>query len=414
MASDFLTLQQPVGEGGIESVNFFNGRLLTGDDMGREQVARRRADARVGEALGDGIAFGLEVGARPPDDKDRVASLAIQPGLAINRNGACLRLAQTERVHLSRIDSTSFAASPCTFDNCGTLAGGTYVAGEGLYLLTVAPAEIAMGRAPSNGLGGTNPYCDIDRKVEAVQFRLLEVPAALYADLPVSSPEFRNRVAYRCFGSGVLADWATALLAGGARGDGLIDAMAGYGLTPADVPLALVGFQGAADLTLLDSWAVRRPLALADPPGAFHSLIAPRRAAVGQAMFEQFQAQLQDLRGPGGGLGPISARSHFPHLPPVGILPRMDSDLARAFLAGMTIRGPMHINSATLELMVRESLTFPAIRSASEELVWLYAVAENRIAGTGPYLVFAAGNLAYRGDARFDLHRWNYANYALF
>ncbi len=34
---DFLALEQPVSDGGIESVNFFNGRLLTGGDMQREQ-----------------------------------------------------------------------------------------------------------------------------------------------------------------------------------------------------------------------------------------------------------------------------------------------------------------------------------------------------------------------------------------
>lgn len=413
MTSDFLTLQQPVGEGGIESVNFFNGRLLTGGDMGREQVARRRADARLGEALGDGIAFGLEVGSRPPDDKDPLASIEIQPGLAINRTGACLRLAQPEIVHLSRTDSTSHAAHGCSFANCTPLTGGTYFAGEGLYLLTIAPAEVAMGRAPSNGLGGTNPYCDIDRRVEAVQFRLLEIHSSLYADLPVTDPEFRNAIAYRCFGPGVLADYSTALLAGGRRSDALLDSMAAYGLGSSDVPLALIGFQGAAELTLLDSWAVRRPLALADPPGPFHSLTAPRRAAVGRAMFEQFQAQLQDLRDAGGVPGAVTARSHFPNLPAVGILPRMSADEATAFFAGMTVRGPMHINSATVELLVRESLTFPAIHSASDEVVWLYAVAENRIAGTGPYLVFAAGNLAYRGDARFDLHRWDYSHYTL-
>ena len=69
-----------------------------------------------------------------------------------------------------------------------------------------------------------------------------------------------------------------------------------------------------------------------------------------------------------------------------------------------------------------ERLAAPAIRSSSNEVVWLYAVAENLIAGTkaladetapDPYLVFASANLAYRGDARFNLHRWNYANYAL-
>ena len=55
-------------------------------------------------------------------------------------------------------------------------------------------------------------------------------------------------------------------------------------------------------------------------------------------------------------------------------------------------------------------------------MVWLYAVAENLIEGAraaadhtrpDPYLIFASGNLPYRADARFNLHRWNYANFAL-
>jgi hypothetical protein len=422
MASDFLTLQQPIGEGGIESVNFFNGRLLTAGDMAREQAAQRQADSRLGEALGDGIAFGFEIAVRAPDGEDPVASLDIQPGLAINRAGACLRLSQPERVHLSRIDSTSFAASGCSFDDCAPLVGGTYVAGEGLYLLTVAPAEISAGRAPSNGLGGTNPYCDVDRKVEAVQFRLLEITPDLYSGLSPVSADFRNALAYLCFGKGVLVDYATALLAGGARGDGLLEQMASRGLSTSDVPLALVGFQGAAELTLIDLWAIRRPLSLGDPAGAFHSLAAPRRLAVGRAMFEQFQAHLQDLRDSGGVPGTFTARSHFPYLPPVGILPRMSAAEATAFFGDMKVRGPVHINSATVELLIRESMAFPAIRSAGSEVVWLYAVAENLIEGTraladplrpDPYLVFASGNVAYRADARFDLHRWNYANYAL-
>jgi len=186
------------------------------------------------------------------------------------------------------------------------------------------------------------------------------------------------------------------------------------------VPLALIGFQGAAELTLLDSWAVRRPLALADSTGAFFSATAPRRIATGRAMFAQFQAQFDELRALN--TPALKARTHFPHLPPVGILPRMTPDQGKDFFGGMEIRGPIHINSATVELLIRESLAFPAIRAASTEIVWLYAVAENLIAGTkaladplraDTYIIFASANLAYRGDARFNLHRWNYANYAL-
>ena len=37
MATDFPALDEPLSDGGIRTVNFFNGRLLTGTDMGREQ-----------------------------------------------------------------------------------------------------------------------------------------------------------------------------------------------------------------------------------------------------------------------------------------------------------------------------------------------------------------------------------------
>ena len=422
MPDDLLTLQQPTGEGGVELVNFFNGRLLSARDLGREQLAGRRADALLGEALGDGIAFGFEVSVSPLAD-EVVPSLEISPGLAINRAGICLRLTKTTRVRLSRTDSTSFATAGCTFDDCVPLSGGTYVAGEGLYLLTVAPAEIQLGRAPSNGLGGIEPRCDIDRKVEAVQFRLLEIPRELYPEESPAEPDFRNSIAYRCFGTGVRAAWPTDLLGSGRRQDGILDKMTGYGLSPHDTPLALLAFTGAATLTFVDSWAVRRPLALADPIGQFHSLTAPRRIAVGRAMLAQFQAHFQELRD--AGLKPgthFTARSHFSLLPPVGILPRLTSSEALDFFGEMTIRGPVHINSPTVEPLVRESLAAPALRTKSAEVVWLYAVAENLIAGTqaladqpvpDPYLIFSTANLAYRADARFNLHRWNYANFAL-
>jgi hypothetical protein len=419
-ADDFLALEQPVGDGGIESVNFFNGRLLTGGDMAREQHARRGVDARLGEALGDGIAFGLDVASLPPDEDDPLVSIQVQPGLAVSRAGDLLRLTQIERVRLSRIDSTGFAAGGCAFDDCTPLTGGTYVAGEGLYLLTIAPAESSAGRAPSNGLGATGSPCDIDRRIESVRFRLLEIPSSLYADLDVTGDDFRNRLAYKCFGPGVLLGWATALAAGGVRGNPLVENMAGFGLSPREVPLALIGFKGAAELTLLDGWAVRRSLSPPDSPGAFHSATASRRVAVGRAMLAQFQAQFAELKvaaNPG-----IKARTHFPYLPPVGILPRLTVDQAKNFLGGMNVRGPIHINAATVEALVRESLAVPAIRSAGIEVLWLYSVAENLIAGAkagadpgkpDPYLIFARADIAYRGDARFNLHRWNYANYAL-
>lgn len=426
--ADILALQQPVGDGGIETVNFFNGRLLTAADMSREQDARRQADARLGLALGDGVAFGLEVSAGSVVDDTTgspMPSVAIAPGLAVNRAGQMLRLGYDEQVRLSRIGASNPTLAGNSFSDCAPVVGGSYVAGQGLYILTIAPSEITAGRAPANGLSGASAACNIDRVIEAVQFRLLAVPPHLYAQLDAAAPGFRNNVAYACFGAGVTASWAAALFGQAGRDQGLLADMRGYGLTDYDVPLAILAFAGAASMVFLDSWAVRRPVSPPDTAlGSLPSLVAPRRIAAGKAMLQQFQAQLADLVGTSGTLGAVSAKSHFPTLPPVGLLPFFTLEMAKAFFAGMEVRGPQHINAPQLEPLVRDSLAVPAFAASAPEVFWLYAVADNAMAIELPppadpppaptrYYAFASGNIAYRADARFNLHHWDYANLAL-
>ena len=423
--ADARSLQQAITEGGIESVNFFNGRLLTGQDLSREQAARRKIEQRIGLGLGTGIVFGLDVRRAPADAKDpTLPGVSIAAGLAVNAAGDVLQLAAPETVRLSPV-ALPGPTGPLGFDDCTLALSGTYLAGDGLYLLTLAPASVATGRAASNGLGGAAVACNTDAEIAAVQFRLLEIRPRLYADLDPAAPDFRNRIAYRCFGQGVLADWGNALLAGGARGDDLLVAMAGYGLSPHDLPLALVGFSGASDFDLLDADAVRRPLACPDAGGAgsfLASLAAPRRVATGHAMVQQFARQLADLTGPTGALGTLTARGSFPFLPPVGVLPYADGAEAKRFFAGMAVRGPVHISAEQVETLVAESFTTPAIRSRDDNLIWLYAVAGNRLSQrlplgdperTNPYIVFASGHLAYRADARFNLARFDVANVSL-
>jgi hypothetical protein len=422
--ADARSLQQAITEGGIESVNFFNGRLLTGQDLSREQAARRKIEERIGLGLGTGIVFGLDVRRAPADAEDPLPGVSIAAGLAVNAAGEVLQLAAPETVRLSRVASSG-PTGPLGFADCTPALSGTYLAGEGLYLLTLAPASVATGQAASNGLGGNAVACNTDADIAAVQFRLLEIRPQLYADLDMTAADFRNRIAYRCFGAGVLADWANGLLAGGSRSDDLLVAMASYGLSPHDLPLALVGFSGGSDFDLLDADAVQRPLARPDSRGAGHflaSLAAPRRVATGQAMLRQFARQLADLTGPTGALGRLTARGSFPFLPPVGLLPYADGAAAKRFFAGMTVRGPVHISAEQVESLVAESFTTPAIRSSDDIVVWLYAVAGNRLSQrlplgdpnrSDPYIVFASGHLAYRADARFNLARFDVANVAL-
>ena len=80
----------------------------------------------------------------------------------------------------------------------------------------------------------------------------------------------------------------------------------------------------------------------------------------------------------------------------------------------METRGPVYVDASAVEPLLRESFVAPAIDTASPHVVWLYRIAETRMTpGRADILLFASGHLPYRGDARFNLTHWNYANYAL-
>jgi hypothetical protein len=414
-------LQQPLTDGGIRSVNFFNGRLLSGKDLTREQTARREADARLGRAIGDGVAYGLEVSRDAALDAPAAPVLRIKAGLAVNRVGRTLRLAADVSVALTR--RFGAADSGCVFASCTPLVGGTYVAGAGVYLLTIAAAETPEGRAATNGLDAAGVACNTDATVEAVQFRLIDINPLRYADLDVTSPRFRNRLAYRCFGIDARADTIIDPWRVDPPG-GLIDELRAVGLDDRDVPLALVYWK-ADGIQFVDRWSVRRDVLVA-PTLPMIELAVARGRVVGHAMFLQFEQQVDELVSPFVLPAAVTARSHFRYLPPVGVIPvaeevaPTDAEATR-FFAGLTYRGPAFINGARLAHLIRESTDYPPIDTESDEFIWLYRVRENRMAidfrsatlQSRSFVVFASGHLPYRADAQFDLAYCNYGNYAL-
>lgn len=423
-SDDVLQLQQPLTAGGIRSVNFFNGRLLTGKDLTRQQQAQREADARLGLALGDGVAFGMEVA--PLADTASLATgsfVTIEPGLAINRAGQLLRLENKATVALTQ-QTAAIDFGACVFARCTRLSGSTFVTGAGVYVLTVAPTVVAEGRAATNGLDPTNVRCNTDAHVDALQFRLLGLSRDMLSGLDIDSPTLRNELAYRCFGAGIQPAWFASLMTASPRRDDLLESLRSAGLSDQEVPLALLHFKGTKALDFVDGWAVRRPLHRAES-GAMAGLVDGRRTAVGRAMFLQFQSQLGALLSPSLLPAGITAQSHFRYLPPVGVIPVAEEAgggdrQATAFFAGMTCRRPAFMNAARVEALLRDSLHFPPIDTRSGELVWLYRIRENRLAIelTKPNprpvstLVFASGHIPYLADAQFDVNSWNYSNYA--
>src|SRR5258705_1340911 len=96
-----ISLQQPILNGGIRSINFFNGRLLSARDLTREQTANREADRRLGQAAGDGIAYGLEI-SKSLESTQEFPVITVEAGLAVNRIGQTLMLTDKTDVALVR------------------------------------------------------------------------------------------------------------------------------------------------------------------------------------------------------------------------------------------------------------------------------------------------------------------------
>jgi len=437
--NDLLQLQEPLTNGGIRSVNFFNGRLLSAKDLTREQEARREADARIGLAVGDGVAFGLEV-ARHAKDTPSAPVLAVKAGLAVNRMGQALRLASDVGVALTRRFDT--AGGGCVFANCTPLTGGTYVAGAGVYLLTLAPTQVAEGRAASNGLDPLNVRCGTDATVEAVQFRLININPLRYAGLDIASPLFRNRLAYRCFGveareASQIDPWRVD-----APRYGLIDELREVGLDDRDVPLAVV-YWTVGGIQFVDMWAARRRLLAPDALSGYafqrdpldpddlasFAFIARRRRMVeAHAMCAQFQQHLGDVLAAATSPGSVAATDHFRYLPPFGIVPLASAPLRgfdeAAFFADV-VRRPYpaanqeaeFIDARLLGTLQSLALTCAPTDVLQKEFVWLYRVSQNVQAvyagkSVQPMLAFASGLAPYLAAARFDMARFDFSNYA--
>jgi hypothetical protein len=360
-----ISLFTPILDHGIRSVNFFNGRLLTGRDLGREQDARRQADARLGRAGGSGIASGLEV-ALAGDPKKR--AVTVTAGLAVTPAGQTLLLGADQVVALAtRLEDAAPTLSGAAFGPCGVLSGGTYAAGGGFYLLTLAPSSADEGKAPVLALDPGNVRCNTDANVEAVQLRLLKIEAGILAvaglETNVSGAaavsRLRNALAYACFGFPALAD--AHRRPGMPAAGGLLDAMRAHGLSNCEVPLAVVYITNSAGIVYVDTWSARRRIAASAAP-AWSALVGDSIDAVAEAQLAQFQDQLGAI--PDASLSGLSAKEWFAWLPPAGFL---DAEGPRAvfwqtFLGHLAPVADVPLSSGNLRGVLAAALTRDPVR----------------------------------------------------
>lgn len=415
-----IDLQQPVIDGGIRSINFFNGRMLTARDLTREQTANREATRRLGQAVGEGIAYGLEL-SESSVSTNEAPVIAVAGGLAVNRQGQTLWLRDKTDVALVRKASASTAG--LIFSECRPLQAGTYVAGAGVYLLTVAPAETREGRAVTSALNTGGAPCNTDAVVSAVQFRLIQLDPPLTAAELHDEHHLRNLIAYKCFGTTEMRSFVKDAFGADVKQYGLLDSLRPNLLTDCDVPLGVLYWTLADGIKFIDMWSVRRRVVDPAATNPWGMITGERRLAEAEAMLLQFEDHMQALRRITFPVNSLVAQAAFKYLPPVGVIP-IYSDRApsgfsyQKFFQGLTYREPIFIEGAKVQLLLRHSLNCKPIDVNSGEMIWLYQVRENRQAiDTGedamqPYLIFSSGYVPFLAEAQFDLSRWDYSNYS--
>lgn len=418
--SSQIKLQQPVINGSLRSTNFFNGRLVTGADMSREQTARREAVWRSGMIGGEGIAYGLKV--RELESKDGATIVNVESGLAVNRSGQALLLAQDTKLNL--LQRFGLIDLPSTiFKNCQKIQGGTYTAGYGIYLLVMSPAETSEGSAPVSGLNNSvATSCNTDSILETVQFRLLAVDPFLTNEVLPDDNRLRNYLAYRCFGTlqtrGFFADPFGFTF----NSYGLIDEMRERTLSDNDVPLALLNWTSDG-LEFVEMWAVRRRVSRRNDDENWTRLTTDRRLSETEAMMRQFAEQIEDSLPQRVNYQRVVASDFFRFLPPAGILPQAVTQNSAGFelenfFKDKRLDDIAMIDGEQLQPLLREALNHEPIDLFADEPVRLYFVRENfdavRSGQVGQFsVVFAKRTLPYFGTARFDsaLSQWNLSRF---
>lgn len=311
-----LKLLEPLLDEGIRTTNYFNGRILSAEDLRVDQAATRTRDTLLGQALGMGVVKGLKVtilqagGAAP--------ILSITEGLALAEDGQVLELPSSVELELARVEVASNTSTSGPFVTCGTPSNAASPTGTGSYVLVMGPASGLEGKAPVSTLGGgqADVCCRSRNGVEGVTFNLIRIsPTGLSANTPNLN---RNLLAHYCFGTAkLIAESAKQALSSPETFE--YNPLELEDKIPADqVPLAVLSWSSKG-VDFVDLWAVRRPVvpALEAP---WHLLTGGRRQAEALAMFHQFQDQLDALKA-GSSPTKVTLKDNFRYLPPLGIVP---------------------------------------------------------------------------------------------
>lgn len=417
-----VELLEPLLGDGIRKTNFFNGRLLTAEDLKAEQDANREQHWQLGRAIGEGVAYGLEVSKATNASPPSGPSVRVAVGLAINRKGQALFLPEETDVSLTR-ERQTFAPEAGAFAACSNLQSTLVPAGTGVYVFVISPASGFAGRAPASGLGGTvftGGSCGSRYAVEGVQFRLVglnfnslpNVSQALRTQInqlftatgPANLNKLRNALAHLCFGTENWLGLGNNLF-GSLLSQKELDSFGALGslresgqLTDCDVPLALVYWTGS-DVSFIDLWSARRNLEYVQYERGWSVPLHSRQMRLREAIALEFQESISALKSSLTGAQRTAARAedYFLYLPPCGLLPVATGGFDPNTFFGTRLRGiEVVLHDRQWRSLLNASLDHDPIETASNQPIYLFSVEENleSAAANQRYVLFAGRGLA--------------------
>jgi hypothetical protein len=394
---------------GIPHVSFWNGRVLTAEDLRDEQLANQSGRTQLGRVIGSGVVSGFEVYQGKPE-----THVEVRPGLAIDGEGQVVELPVD--VDLALVVPPDLASGDGWFTACDPVTSNSPT-GTGLYLLVVRPTS--QPKSTTAGIAafgsGVATECGPKYAVEGVSFRLIGLNAAdLAADAGHDSPDID-----RVTGLGTSNEHA---LARNVLAHVFLDTLAWvdrfadpFGAPPeevefgtltrlrksllhCEVPIAILTWTSGG-VGLVDTWAVRRP-PLGEPAfTAIQGLGSTRREHLGRAAFAQFQDHLAALLSEAGfDRSNFRVSDRFRYLPAAGLIPVEPGrpGFSGDVFGNLTVHGPVQIEPARIGSLLDESFHHPAIDLDRGEALYVYAVLD--AVGNLSYYVFTATRIDFLGD----------------
>src|SRR5947209_751641 len=144
-----IEIQKPLIDAGTRSANFFDGRILSGDDLSNEQAVNREEHRQLGAAIGEGIVAGLEVVLSRANNANIAPTVTVKAGTAVTRAGQLLALPGDIDVLLDNLPSIPPAdTSAAPFASASQVDGGAYV-------LLLAPVREHEGFSLTSSTGAS-------------------------------------------------------------------------------------------------------------------------------------------------------------------------------------------------------------------------------------------------------------------